>query len=226
MMDDDQWIGAALSLVEPVAGALIDAIHEGQVDVDGGGGDEKLTRAVSAVVTPAVIDAIGDRPEDFAFGSSADAPDDEDAAADDGASPVDAMARVVAASVSSIVVEVTKGGDSAAEADEPADESAEGEKVIPALIGAGATIAAPIISHALSAWSKRRKRKALGDAPDDGDDEQGMPAATRIAGEVVQAVVAALGRGKVMRPSHRPGRPGILPAPAGRPTNRRYYMAA
>ncbi|MGE4079601.1 MAG: caspase domain-containing protein, partial [Reyranella sp.] len=170
-MDDDQWIGAALSLVEPVAVSLIDAIQDGRLDTDVG--EDKLTRAVSSVVTPAVIDAIGERPEDFAFGT----PDDEGAAGDDEASPLDAMARVVAASVSSIVAEVAKGEDTAAESAPPAGEGAEGEKIVPALIAAGATLAAPVVWHAIDAWRKRRRRKGLGEAPDDAmGEEEGMPA--------------------------------------------------
>jgi hypothetical protein len=243
----DQWIGAAVSLVEPVAGALLDAIQEGRLEIGASGGNEKkLARAVSAVVTPVIVDAVAEGHDDFAFGTPADASDDHPEGEED--SPeLDSTARVVAASVSSIVAEFTKSGASADEQPaEPETDPETGQKIAPiiagALITAGATLAAPVVHHAIDAWRKRRRRKDLeaGGTPDDAaDDQDGIASyiAARIGGEVVEAVVGVLsgGGGKLFAPGMHvlpypaPSlpRPGPLPAPVNRRgSNRRYYAAA
>jgi hypothetical protein len=244
----DQWIGAAMSLVEPVAGALLDAIQEGRLEAASSGGNgKKLAKAVSALVTPTIVDAVAERPDDFAFGTPADASGDDDPEGDEDSAELDSAARVVAASVSSIVAELAGSGVSADEQPaEPETDPETGQKIAPvigaALITAGATLAAPVVHHAIDAWRKRRRKDLeAGGTPDDAaDDKDGIASyiAARIGGEVVEAVVGVLsgGGGKLFAPPSMhvlpypaPGlpKPRPLPAPVNRRgSNRRYYAAA
>jgi hypothetical protein len=225
----DQWIGAAVSLVEPVAGALLDAIQEGRLEAgSSGGGEKKLARAVSAVVTAVIVDAIAERPDDFAFGTPADASGEGDPEGEEDSAELDSAARVVAASVSSIVAEAAKSGASADEQPaEPETDPETGQKILPviagALITAGATLAAPVVHHAIDAWRHpvrrrlrgRRWRRLKSDgAPNDAgaEDDSVVPSvAARIAAEVVPAVVHVLSGGKMI----------LLPWLRGRPASRR-----
>jgi hypothetical protein len=224
----DHWIGAAVRLVEPVAGALLDAIQEGRLEIAASGGNErKLARAVSAVVTPAIVDAIAERPDDFAFGAPAGASGEDEADGEEDSLELESAARVVAASVSSIVAEVARGGASANEEPaEPETDPETGQKILPviagALITAGATLAAPVVNHAIDAWRHpvrrrlrgRRWRLKSGGAPDDAgadDDSVVTSVAARIAADVVPAVVGVLSGGKMI----------LLPWLRGRPASRR-----
>jgi hypothetical protein len=225
----DQWIGAAVSLVEPVAGAVLDAIQEGRLEIGSGGGNQKkLARAVSAVVTPAIVDAIAERPDDFAFGAPAGASGEDEADGEEDSLELESAARVVAASVSSIVAEVGRSGASADEQPaEPETDPETGQKILPviaaALITGGATLAAPVVHHAIDAWRHPVRRRLRGPrwrrpksagAPDDAgadDDNVATSVAARIAADVVPAVVGVLSGGKMI----------LLPWLRGRPASRR-----
>jgi hypothetical protein len=205
---EQKWIGAALSIVGAVAPLVIDAIRKRPKDfapetAGGPEGEERLAESVSEVVAPAIVDAIASRPEDFSPGFSPGAPSESGDGAGEDKFPWGAVARVVASAVPSIIAEITKGKD--------ADPAAGEQKVLPAIAAAVVGAAA---WHAIAA---ARGKSAGGPGGAAGDDGEFSRAATRVAAEVVPAVVRELtgqngqiGQKMILPPGmqlpHMPGR--------------------
>jgi hypothetical protein len=208
----EKWIGAALSIAGAVAPLVIDAIRKRPKDFapESAGqpeGEERLAESVSQVVAPAIVDAIASRPEDFSTDPSSGAPSESGDGAGEDKFPWGAVARVVASAVPSIIAEATKG--------KGADPAAGEQKVVGAIAAAVVGAAA---WHAIAAW---RGKSAGGPGGAAGDDGEFSRAATRVAAEVVPAVVRELtgqngqtGQKMILPPGmqlpHMPGRYVIM----------------
>jgi Caspase domain len=175
---DQKWIGAALSIAGAVAPLVIDAFRKRPKDFAPGQDDERLAESVSQVVAPAIVDVIASRPEDFSPDVSPGAPSESGDGAGEDKFPWGAVARVAASAVPSIIAEITKGKD--------ADPAAGEQKVVGAVAAAVVGAAA---WHAIAAW---RGKSAGGPGGAAGDDGEFSRAATRVAAEVVPAVVREL----------------------------------
>jgi hypothetical protein len=209
---EEKWVRAALTIAGMVGPAVIDAIRSRRKDfapeiAAEPDGHERLAESVSEVVAPAVVDAIASRREDF----TSDAPGD-------GASgdkfPWGAVARVVASAVPSIVAEATKGGAPDLAANPAGGEQKAVGAIAAAVVGAAAW-------HAIAAWRGKNLEPELGGGPDGADGGELQRGATRVATEVVPAVVREL------TGEHEPtDQKMILPAGMQRflPTPGRYYI--
>ncbi len=188
----EKWIGAALSIAGAVAPLVIDAFRKRPKEF-ASQDPERLAESVSQVVAPAIVDALASQAES---GDGADK------------FPWGAVARVVASAVPSIVAEITKGGPDLAP--DPAGGEQKGA-IAAAVIGAAAW-------HAIAAWRGKDLDPAPAGGPDGADDE--MPrAATRIAAEVVPAVVREL-----TGQNEPTGQKMILPVGTQLPMPGRYYI--
>jgi hypothetical protein len=190
---EEKWVGAALSIVGAVAPLVIDAFRKRPKDF-ASQDPERLAESVSEVVAPAIVDALASQPES---GDGADK------------FPWGAVARVVASAVPSIVAEITKGGPDLAA--NPAGGEQKGA-IAAAIIGAAAW-------HAIAAWRGKDLDPAPAGGPNGAADDERSRAATRIAAEVVPAVVREL-----TGQNEPAGQKMVLPIGTQLPVPGRYYI--
>jgi Caspase domain len=190
---EEKWVGAALSIVGAVAPLVIDAFRKRPKDF-ASQDPERLAESVSEVVAPAIVDALARQP---LSGDGADK------------FPWGAVARVVASAVPSIVAEITKGGPDVAAS--PAGGEQKGA-IAAAIIGAAAW-------HAIAAWRGKDLDPAPAGGPNGAADDELSRAATRIAAEVVPAVVREL-----TGQNEPAGQKMVLPVGTQLPVPGRYYI--